>query len=370
MRIAHVIDNMYLDRGGPVAVVAGLASAQAASGEEVGIVCRRQVRPAEVHTAVHRFSAGVTMLETGGSGSGGVSTCLGRFRPDVIHMHGVWEANLRWAAAWAQRRDVPWVLSTHGMLHRVPMRKGWLKKRLYLTILGSAIKGARRLLVTNTEEASFAFELVGVESTVLVNGVSLGDFSSTSVTSAPGLIPGLPSRPYLLFLGRIHELKGIDGLIRSFAIARSSGVDTDLVLAGPPDGFEKTVTGLARDLGVGDRVHQVGALYGQAKIDALAGCRLLVHRPRYEGFGMTIVEAMAAGRPVLTTAASGVARECPAGVLDACEDTDEGFAARIIHHCSPDHAAETESMAERGRDWVRRELTWDVIARRVRSIYR
>jgi hypothetical protein len=42
----------------------------------------------------------------------------------------------------------------------------------------------------------------------------------------------------------------------------------------------------------------------------------------------------------------------------------------MVRRCSADAAAETEALAARGRDWVRRELSWDAIARRVRELYR
>ena len=370
MHIVHVIDNMHLDRGGPVAVVMGLSGAQVSAGDRVTIVCRAQRRPGEPHSPAHRLTAGVQLIETDRASSQSAKSVVSQLAPDVIHLHGVWERNLRQFAATAQAFRVPWVLSTHGMLHPVPLSKGWLKKRLYLSLLGVAVTGARRLLVTSAVERDHAEKLFGARAEVVFNGIDLTEFGRVPSLSSTALRASVGRAPYLLFLGRIHPIKGIDGLVRSYAIARSRGLRADLVLAGPPDGHEGTVAALARELGVSDSVHFVGPLYGPPKLDALAGCALFVHRPRYEGFGMTVVEAMAAGRPVLTTAACGVARECPCGVLDCCEDSDEAFAAAMVRRCSADAAAETEALAARGRDWVRRELSWDAIARRVRELYR
>jgi glycosyltransferase involved in cell wall biosynthesis len=370
VHIVHVIDNMYLDRGGPVAVVEGLSRAQVEMGDRVSVLCRGRLRLGERRSRSHELPVGVSLIETGGSSHPDASAVVASIAPDVLHLHGVWERYLGWISAEARIRDIPWVVSTHGMMHPVPMAKGWLKKRAFLMLFGAAIRHSRRLLVTSAEERKFATRITGVAAEVLFNGVDLDEVRVVARDGAADSLASIRSRPYILFLGRIHQLKGIDGLIRSFAIARSRGLDADLVLAGPPDGFEGIASRLAQELGVADWVHQVGALYGQDKFNALSGCRLMVHRPRYEGFGMTIVEAMAAGRPVLTTAASGVARQCPPGTLAICEDSDEGFAAGITLLCSPDQAARTESMAARGRDWVHRELTWEVIARRVRDLYR
>lgn len=370
MHVVHVIDNMHLDRGGPVAVVSGLGGAQAGVGDRVTVVCRARLRATEVPSAEHSLPDGVALVETGDASPAEAAALLDRLRPDVVHIHGVWEGYLRWFARGSCARGIPWVLSTHGMMHPVPMSKSWLKKRAYLFLFGDAVRHARRILVTSREERDFVTTLTGVEAHVVFNGVDMHASGGTGTAPAAGPMARVASRPYLLFLGRIHPIKGIDGLVRSYAIARSRGLRANLVLAGPPDGHDGTVAALARELGVSDSVHFVGPLYGPAKLDALAGCALFVHRPRYEGFGMTVVEAMAAGRPVLTTAACGVARECPRGVLESCEDSDEAFAAAMVRRCSADAAAETEALAARGRDWVHRELSWDAIARRVRELYR
>jgi glycosyltransferase involved in cell wall biosynthesis len=371
VRVLHVIDNMYLDRGGPVAVVSGLGGSQAGAGDQVAVVCRARVRSSELRSAAHALPDGIDLQETGESGIVDADSVLDRLRPDILHVHGVWESYLRKFALNARKRGIPWVLSTHGMMHSVPMSRGYLKKRAYLSLLGAAVRHAHRLFVTSRQEREFATRITGVTSEVVFNGVDLSPFAGQSPATPRDRSPlGSFGIPYLLFLGRIHPIKGIDGLVRSYAIARSRGLRANLVLAGPPDGHDGTVAALARELGVSDSVHFVGPLYGPAKLDALAGCALFVHRPRYEGFGMTVVEAMAAGRPVLTTAACGVARECPRGVLDSSEDSDEAFAAAMVRRCSADAAAETEALAARGRDWVRRELSWDAIARRVRELYR
>ena len=367
MRICHLIDNMYLDRGGPVAVVAGLAAAQVAAGADVSIVCQAQLRFGEQMGEEHSLDAGVRLLVTGDASPANINAALSTISPDVIHVHGVWEAFHRRGTAWARSNGVPWVLSTHGMLHPSPMAKGWLKKRAYLLLLGSAVRGARRLLVTNEEERVFATRLTGRPAEVLVNGVDLSPTADVDASLFSSARPQLGHRPYLLFLGRIHPIKGLDKLVSAFAIARRSGLDADLVLAGPLDGAEVALAELACKLGIGADVHLVGALYGREKASALAGCALFVHRPNYEGFGMAVVEAMAAGRPVLTTRECGVARACPNGVMRVVPDDDATFASAMIELCATDSYA--SSMAANGQEWVARELSWRNIAAKLNPWY-
>ena len=94
----------------------------------------------------------------------------------------------------------------------------------------------------------------------------------------------------------------MDKLVRAYAAALGEGIDADVVLAGPEDGFGAKVRRVAEALGVMMRVHFAGAVYGTRKFSTLAGCVAFVHGPNYEGFGMTLVEAMArqGGRTALS----------------------------------------------------------------------
>ncbi len=91
MRICHVIDNMFLDRGGPVAVVAGLAGAQAARGGDVNLLCRSRLRHGELLGEEHALDPRIIVVETEPSGSASrkcVSAALEALAPNMLHVHG------------------------------------------------------------------------------------------------------------------------------------------------------------------------------------------------------------------------------------------------------------------------------------------
>lgn len=107
---------------------------------------------------------------------------------------------------------------------------------------------------------------------------------------------GLGEATVLGAIGRIYELKNYANLIRAFADVHSDG-DTRLVIAGRGDAGP--LRRLAAELGVGERVMLVGSRSDVP--DLLAACDAFVHPAITESFGMVIVEAMAMGKPVLST---------------------------------------------------------------------
>lgn len=102
----------------------------------------------------------------------------------------------------------------------------------------------------------------------------------------------------MLFLSRIHEKKGLDLLIPAFAAARTG--DAVLLLAGPDvGGYLATVEQMIRSAGIERRVIYANMLTGRTRLAALGGSDLFVLPSYQENFGIVVVEALAAGTPVL-----------------------------------------------------------------------
>ncbi|GAB3333755.1 hypothetical protein GCM10027299_41570 [Larkinella ripae] len=133
--------------------------------------------------------------------------------------------------------------------------------------------------------------------------------------------PEVSTKPYLLFLSRIHYKKGIDLLVDAYAQLLKTELQTnvpipDLVIAGP---------GLDRDYGqellkmveqnsqLKNRVHFPGMLTGDAKWGALYGCEAFILPSHQENFGIAVVEAMSCRKPVLISYQVNIWPEIEAG---------------------------------------------------------
>jgi glycosyltransferase involved in cell wall biosynthesis len=161
--------------------------------------------------------------------------------------------------------------------------------------------------------------------------------------------PQLRGRRFLVFLGRVHEKKGVDLLLRAFAHARAGQArDLHLVIAGPgtPELFAQ-LKSLSGELGVTERVHWTGLLQGALKWGALRAAEAFVLASHQENFGLAVVEALACGVPVLISDQVNICREI--------ERDGGGFVAR-------DTLPETTAMLDRwatlpetGRSLMRRQ---------------
>lgn len=283
----------------------------------------------------------------------------------LVHLHSVflWPT---WAAARAASlRSVPYVVSPHGMLVReLIARKSRLKKTLWIRLIEKhTLENASAIHVTSTLEAQeleyFDFRLPNVA--VIPHGVE----------ADPGHSPGpldvslVAQKPFFLFLSRINWKKGLDRLIPALAFAP----DVNLIVAGNDDeNCRPQLEALAAKQGVSERVHFIGPVYGSEKQALIKHATALVLPSYSENFGIVVLEAMAAGCPVVVTEAVGLAdvvRASGAGIVSA---GDPPVLGGVLQRLLTD-ADGRRQMGERGRKIAAEHYSWDVVAAPMEALY-
>ncbi|NLF17696.1 MAG: glycosyltransferase family 4 protein, partial [Lentisphaerae bacterium] len=172
--------------------------------------------------------------------------------------------------------------------------------RLHMrALLPSSVRGAALCIVSTHHVADRLREVLGVPAARLAV-VPLGVDAARFGAPAPRpRLPGLPEeRPYLLFVGNLEPKKGIDTLLDAYAIAACAS-RFDLVVAGRA---AWRCAGVRRRLlhwPSPGRVHWLGRVTGAALPGLMQHAAVLVQPSLEEGFGMPVLEAMAAGTPVL-----------------------------------------------------------------------
>ncbi len=278
---------------------------------------------------------------------------VGRF--DAVVTHGIWSWPGLAVRSAAREAGKPYGVFPHGALdpwfNRKYPRKH-LKKLIYWPVQYRMLRDARYVFFTSESErdlAATSFRPSAWNSLVVPYGSS--EPSSTAEAQLAAWFqqsPGLRGRPYLLFLGRLHEKKGCDLLLRAFATAASSAPELHLVMAGPDQlGWQATLQQMAASLGIGDRVHWPGMVTGDAKWGALRAAEAFVLPSHQENFGIVVAESLAVGRPVLISNQVNIwpeVQEEAVGLVD--DDTQEGT-ERLLRHWLELSAAEKEAIAAR-----------------------
>jgi glycosyltransferase involved in cell wall biosynthesis len=140
------------------------------------------------------------------------------------------------------------------------------------------------------------------------------------------LSPALKGKPYLLFLSRIHEKKGVDLLITAYkSLALKFDSIPRLVIAGP--GLDQVYGKMVRqmvddDAFLTDKIFFTGMLTGDAKWGAIYGCDAFVLPSHQENFGIAVAEALGCSKPVLISDRVNIWREIKDGGLVGTDDID------------------------------------------------
>jgi glycosyltransferase involved in cell wall biosynthesis len=169
---------------------------------------------------------------------------------------------------------------------------------------------------------------------IVVAPHGLGQDLGSAPATGPGPGPGPPER-YFLYVGDDEPRKNLQGLLAAYRLYRERAqAPLDLVLAGSASAAETGV--------------RVEHRPDPARLAALyAGTAALVHCSLHEGFGMTLVEAMAAGAPVLAAGAPAALEVCGDAARYA-DPSDPGSFAAAMAEIAADAALRRE-LAERGR---------------------
>jgi glycosyltransferase involved in cell wall biosynthesis len=256
-----------------------------------------------------------------------LSRWLSRHAADysIIHIHALFSHSSYAASYWARRRHIPYLVRPLGVLNRWGMqnRRPWLKDLSFRMIESRILAGAALVHFTSEQERAEA-ALLGVDapSVIIPNPVP-----ATPNTSSPGTFeethPELAGREIILFLSRFDRKKGLELLLPAFARVREHHPAAILVLAGSGDAaLVAELKSQAVALGIDQEILWAGFLQNEAKRAAFEAAAVFVLPSWSENFGVAVVEAMAAGCPVVVTDGVAVHTEitaAKAGYVVPCE---------------------------------------------------
>jgi alpha-1,3-mannosyltransferase len=278
---------------------------------------------------------------------------------DILHVHGL-GAPLDFVTAAKSIHRRPIVLSTHGgIFHTAKLS---LLKEWYFDIVKKFVLPRVNQIVACGQSDRQLFADRGVTDLVTIdNGIDLVPFAGEDSQR-------IPNR--LLFVGRIAPNKSVDHLIRSLAQVRRNGIQATLRIIGP-DRY-RLINGLrqlAADLQLTDAVSFAGEVSDRDLPGEYRQADLFVSASRHEGFGISAVEAMAAGVVPLLNDIPAFAyllkndAELKFGALTDFSDFPASAEA-IVRMLSVDRAPQRAAARLRAGDF-----SWDRLIPRWRQLY-
>jgi glycosyltransferase involved in cell wall biosynthesis len=368
MRVAHLIASLDPAQGGPPAVVARLASAQAGPEAATMLVASHPLsRLEEVQRSLGQVR-GMDRVSVAFTSPGrSAVNILCESSVDLLHVHGFWQPGLLFALQWAYRNALPFIITPHGMLCRWSLSQKPARKRLALAM------GWRKLLTQaaclhalNEIEASDIQKVAPrARIAVLPNGIDTVEFQTqVSTELARDMTAG---RRYVLFLARLHRVKAPDLAVDAFATIAHAFPDVDMIIAGPDDGERANVVAMVTRLGLGARIRIVGPAYGATKVALLQNAVCVIQPSRHETQSITLLEALAAGAPLVMTAECNFPEAQAAGAAIVAPATAAGLGEALRAFLSDAQLRETSS--ERGRRLVAEKFQWPHIGDRFLHLY-
>jgi glycosyltransferase involved in cell wall biosynthesis len=362
--------------GGVVSAVTGLATAQAARGHLVRVLTTDALDSAARNPTSREVIDQVEVIRCPNLSNWlharfNLSVPVG-FRvafwqlaaeADIVHCH-----ELRIAENLLIDHRKPIVLSPHGTLSYATGRRAFKRAwdRLFGRVVLRRVDHVAALTAAEEREARTLWQSLGIRfpgASLVPNGIP-ADF-----TPSGDLRPryGLGEGPVVLFLGRLHERKGLQVLIPAFAQVARDFPASRLLIVGPDAGMLPAARSLVAQFGIDHQVILTGLLSGGDQWAALASADLFVLPAVGEGLPMAALEAMAAGLPIVVTPGCNLPDvEARGAGLLVERDVEPLAAALRALLADPERR---RRMGEQGRAWMRESFTWPAIVARTEEVY-
>ncbi len=375
MKILHVIKYLSPGAGGPVTSLLQITNMLVERGHDVTILTTdhlfnatfaKNFKNVEIIPVHCVFRVGGLLY------SPEIHTWLSEHISDfdVVHLHEYRSYQNSIVSNYVRKYDIPYIIQARGSV--LPFFEKKMLKYLYDIVWGNKLLKHSSMMLALTEEEAAQYKVMGVPEekiTIIPNGIDLTTYNNRpdkGLFKEKNQIP--QENKVVLYLGRIHKIKGIDLLVEAFSDVQKEVDNITLVIVGPDGGSQHELVEKTKELGISDSVIFTGPLYGNEKISAYIDADVYVLPSVYEAFPNTVLEAWAYGTPVIIsescTLSTKIAKE-QAGIVvkrDPVELTD------AIQRVLEDDALR-ESIIARGRALVEGEYNIESVINRIEDCY-
>lgn len=288
---------------------------------------------------------------------------------DILHSHGLWMYPSYASYQWSRHHGRPSVVSLHGMLDSEALRVSHFRKTVARWLFEDAhLRSTTCLHALSLDEAT-SIRNLGLTNPICIipNGIELPSGIDAPSTELPN------SPKTLLYLGRLHPIKNLVGLLRAWReLCQQSPALTrewQLVLAGwSQQGHAELLGEFCTMHGLKESVRFIGPQFNEHKARAYRTADAFVLPSLNEALPMVVLEAWAYGLPVAMTPECHlqVGYGAGAAIPIASEATAMVEGLRKLLSMTD---AERRAMGERGYQLVRARFVWSKIAHEMAAVY-
>lgn len=290
---------------------------------------------------------------------------------EVVHIHEHRQTLAIIVSYFAHRNNIPYIVQAHGSVLPFFQKEGL--KNLFDKAFGFKILHNASCVFALTEVEKEQYIKMGVEEDkieIVPLGINLEEYENLpSYGRFRSKFNINDDEKLILFIGRIHEIKGLGLLIDAFSDLIHNGNDGSIKLAivGPDEGYLSKLEEKIKEYSLEDNVIITGPLYNEEKQEALVDCDLFVMPSKYESFTTSGLEAMACSKPLVLTKNNHIHDWVDGNVGIACDDNKDSLREAIEKVLFDEDLSQT--YGENGNELIENKYNWDIINKQVLDIY-
>ena len=299
---------------------------------------------------------------------------------DIIHIHEHRQTLAIFASYFARKNNIPYVVQAHGSVLPFFQKEGL--KNIFDKVFGFKILHNASCVFALTEVEKEQYLKMGVDEDkieIVPLGINLDEYENLPDYGKFRSKFNIGENDKLiLFVGRIHEIKGLGLLIDSFndlinqhnenhSLEDISSSSIKLAIVGPDDGYLVKLEDKIKEYSLEDNVIITGLLYKEEKQEALVDCDLFVMPSKYESFTTSGLEAMACSKPLVLTKNNHIHDWVDGNVGLACDDNKDSLREAIEKVLFDEDLSLI--FARNGQKLIKEKYNWDIINDQILEIY-
>ena len=285
---------------------------------------------------------------------------------DVVHLTSFWTLLNAYVYIFCKLFSKNYVICPAGAL--IIFGRSRIIKNIYYQIIGKyIIKDCSAIIsITKKEKEQFIERNIPLSKIFNIpNGIDLNSNESKE-TYYPNDFNHLKNKPYILFVGRLHFIKGPDLLLKAFNKIADKIPNYNLIFAGSDDGMEKELKTEAKRSRFADRIHFIGFISGSEKDNLFRNADLLVIPSRSEAMSLVVLEAGLHGLESIFTDQCGL-DELSERNLGKCVKVDfNQISNSIINHIKSKKRVKNLELI----DYVSNNFNWDKVSNKYIKVFK